>query len=57
MGIPVMKSKTKLMTNEVQTTTKQAYQPPVLTELGAVSDLTLTNNATGDDGGTTQSTT
>ena len=56
MGIPVMKSKTKLMTNEVQTTTKQAYQPPVLTELGAVSDLTLTNTTGGDDGGTTQST-
>jgi hypothetical protein len=44
-----MKSKTKLMTNEVQTT-KQAYQPPVLTELGAVSDLTLTNTTAGDDG-------
>ena len=56
MGIPVMKSKTKLMTNEVQTTTKQAYQPPVLTELGAVSDLTLTNANAGDDGLTASTT-
>lgn len=43
------------MKNEVQTITKQAYQPPVLTELGKVSDLTLSNAMAGDDG-TTQST-
>ena len=47
-----MKLKTKLMKNEIQTAAaKQEYQAPLLSDLGTLSDLTLTQGGGAVDGG------